>query len=340
MAPRFLFLSLSPLFLFYALPALFSIASAINVIQRQRATHNNTYAITETWIRKAGTHTTDADMCCPLILSMRSALAAARKALPKTEARTTTIDLVLYTEKDSFGDDAVKFMESRGVQVVEILEDPIMSQVLKSLPSPHDHDENINVEKMSYLWDTRYDAVLEIDYDVFFVRDTAGTVDMLGTVAHGDKSMYTFTGKYANVAGGVLAVRPSEEFAKGVLQVVQNGNWTDADQGILFQLATDGQQDRRISGDSKHSWMNVGVWQPTLDPKPWELHKLPELIETNLVERVPQFRSFWKEGLSALLKDDAECTAYYQEQLDIYKTCYTEGMTSSQAKKCLEKNFA
>jgi len=125
---------MSPGFIVSALPVLFSIASAIHAIQRPSAPPKNKYAITETWVRKPFTHAADAEMCCPLILSMRSAHAAARKALPESEASTTTIDLVLYTEKGSFGDDAVKFMESRGVQVVDILEDPIMSEALKLMP--------------------------------------------------------------------------------------------------------------------------------------------------------------------------------------------------------------
>eukprot|EP00404_Azadinium_spinosum_P013724 CAMPEP_0180517734 /NCGR_PEP_ID=MMETSP1036_2-20121128/54696_1 /TAXON_ID=632150 /ORGANISM="Azadinium spinosum, Strain 3D9" /LENGTH=75 /DNA_ID=CAMNT_0022529793 /DNA_START=51 /DNA_END=275 /DNA_ORIENTATION=+ len=64
------------LFLLFALPALFSIASAINFIQHPSATQTKKYAITEVWVRIPGTHAADADMCCPIVLSMRSALAA------------------------------------------------------------------------------------------------------------------------------------------------------------------------------------------------------------------------------------------------------------------------
>jgi len=395
MAPGFQLISLSLSFIFSVLPALFSIASAINVIQRPSATHNNKYAITETWIRKAGTHAADAAMCCPLILSMRSARGAARKALPESEARSTTIDLVLYTEKGSFGDDAVKFMESRGVQVVDSMEDPIMSQALNSQGFSFGEDR-LNKEKLVYLWDTRYDAVLQIDYDVLFTEDRAGTVDMLGTVAHGEKSMYTFTSCGSPIAGGILAVRPSEELGTGFLHAVQHGYFRNkegyggvypenitaltstyranicsrnpltlgqpgfipccigehsdttawcfagaqTDQGILFHLAVDGEQDRRVMQDQQHEWGEVGVWQSTNDPKPWELHKLPELIDTDRLELFRTFRQLWESGQSALLEDDAECTAFYQEQFDIYDTCYTSGMSSSQAKECLDHNFA
>merc|ERR1712039_562851 len=141
--------------------------------------------------------------------------------------------------------------------------------------------------------------------------------------------MYTFTGSGTPVAGGIVAVRPSEEFHTGFLHAVQHeynfskegyggvypenmtamtlearanscnrdppcvpdkccdGEHSDltafcfagaqTDQGIVFHLAVDGQQDRRVITDFPHSWASVGVWQPTLDPKPWQLHKLPEL---------------------------------------------------------------
>jgi len=216
---------------------------------------------------------------------------------------------------------------------------------------------------------------------------------MLGTVAHGEKSMYTFTSCGSPIAGGILAVRPSEEFGTEFLHALQHGykegkegyggdypeNMTaltlasrdnlcsrpnivqqgkpccigehsdlstfcfagaNTDQGILFHLAMDGQEDRRVIPVFSHSWQSVGVWQPTLSPKPWELHKLPELIGTDRLELFRTFRQLWESGQSALLEDDAECTAFYQEQFDIYDTCYTSGMSSSQAKECLDHNFA
>eukprot|EP00415_Alexandrium_ostenfeldii_P004725 UN4725 len=110
------------------------------------------------------------------------------------------------------------------------------------------------------------------------------------------------------------------------------------DQGILVHLATDGQTDRRDIHQG--SWQKVGGWHFTRDPKPWDMRKLPELIEYKGMEFATLFRDLWTESQSALMKEDAECTAFYQQQFNILDTCYKEGVSSSQARECIANTFA
>lgn len=328
-------------------------------------------------------------MCCPIVLSLRSAAAMAHKALPESEKKQTRIDRVLYTEKTSFGDKAVNFMEAHSIRVVDMSSDPIMAKVADSPGiEPKGTHNYANMKKLQFLWDTHYNAILLIDYDVFFPMKQPfdRIVDMLGTVAHGEKSMYTFRGERTPVAGGIVAVRPSQEFGSSFLHAMQHGfsmedGWggnystraTDAsfkyyqktcnsnqfpgdrrccvpglpttfcfaaaylDQGLLFHVAVDGQQDRRVHSDK--SWVEVGAHQYNLWPKPWNTHKLDVLLENGRMKIVKDFWDNWTTSQSALLEDDSPCSTYFQKMHKLYNVCYEQSdptsLTSQQVKDCI-----
>lgn len=273
------------------------------------------YAVTTSWFVKPGDATPagfnrTSHMCCPLLLALRGGAARCRGALPRGRANATaTVDQVLYVEKDSFGAAAVRFMESHGVRVVDIRSDAVMQQALPAIENQTGFGTVSNQKKLAYLWNTEYDAVLEIDYDVFFGNGSA--VDMLGAVTRSNGSMLTFTGSGTPTAGGILAVRPSKEFGAKFVRAVQHGYKPDAGWGgdypadlpnmtrlyverhcrdfpepccpaakpwCLGGADTDQGILFHLAVDGgrdlrvvqgQNSWASVGAEQYTLDPKPW-----------------------------------------------------------------------
>jgi len=345
--------------------AFLSMASALVLETRtelaESRAEGHKYAITGSWIPWTTPKDNETAMtACPLALSLRGGMVAARAAIPSSERNSTTIDRVLYTVPGELGAEAVRFLEERGVVVKDILADPIMKEAHPYMTSGF--GSYVNQMKLSYLWATQYDAVLQLDHDIIFT--TTPDVDMLGTVATGNKTMFTFEGSGTLIAGGILAVRPSREFAAGVLRGIKHGlkledgyggdypenlanmtlakhlkhcsvfqstcckdpsvpkTWcfggANCDQGMLLDLALSGGRDRRVSHGSG-DWGRVGVWQPTLMPKPWRMDLLPELKKKGKMRDVERFWHWWENSGSVLLKDDPACSAYYKQGLDAYR---------------------
>mmetsp|Transcript_116025 Transcript_116025/g.248042 ORF Transcript_116025/g.248042 Transcript_116025/m.248042 type:complete len:389 (+) Transcript_116025:45-1211(+) len=89
----------------------------------------------------------------------------------------------------------------------------------------------------------------------------------------------------------------------------------NADQGFLTHLAYDGQESR---AEMRGQWRSSGCFQEPLDPKVWRADKMDELCKRGAQYSCDNFWKLWDTDFEPQMKDDQECTAYFQTNHQMY----------------------
>lgn len=282
-----------------------------------------------------------AQMLCPAVLSMTLGVKQAQIAMAKQHVPATPIDKLMVTNLRTLPSEMRKFMESRGVRVIGVDDDPLISKARERFEGT----QLVNVLKLVAMThpDWGYAAIQLADWDLFMLSP----LDLL-TPAALRGMIFVRHGSMTPTNGGLLVMRPSAQLGDSLVRALEHGfsyrdgwggnysrrdlllakPWVDVfckntgarccrsvprsvwcfgaaevDQGLLFHLVIDGgRKSTCYPFGNECKFTPHHLLHITLSPKPWQVEQAWYLEKHGQLKQPRKRLETWWERVGPLAK--------------------------------------